>query len=233
MSSTTRNTSRVIRRGALGTAIAAGLVLAAPLAAHAHVGVSPDAVEPGGSSVLAFSFTHGCDNSPTTALRITMPDGLASVSPTVDALWDIDVERGDDGLVSAVTYTATAPIASGLQGTARMAVQLAENAVGTLAFPVEQQCETGSHAWTEIAEDGTDPHDLDSPAPVLTIGSETADAAGSAHGHQDTDATAEASADDSDAAATALPVALGSAGLTAGVIALIVSIGAYRRSLRS
>lgn len=232
MSSTTRNTSRLIRRGALGTAIAAGLVLAAPLAAHAHVGVSPDAVDIGGSTELTFSFTHGCDSSPTTALRITMPDGLASVAPTVDALWDIAVERGDDGLVSAVIYTATSPIASGLQGTASMAVQLADDATGVLAFPVEQQCETGSHAWTEIAEEGGDPHDLDSPAPVVTVGSEAADAT---HGHQgdhSADATAETSAADPSAAASALPAALGGAGLAAGVVALLISIGAYRRSAR-
>lgn len=123
--------SRFTRRGTLVAALAAGIVLAAPAAAQAHVGVTPDAVEPGGSTVLTFSFTHGCEESPTTALRITMPEGLASVSPTVDSNWTIAVERADNGLVSAVTYTAIAPIPSGSQGTASMAVQLAEDAEGT------------------------------------------------------------------------------------------------------
>lgn len=215
--------SRIIRRGALVAALAAGLVLVAPAAAQAHVGVSPDAVEPGGSAVLAFSFTHGCEESPTTALRVTMPEGLASVSPTVDSNWNIDVERADNGLVSAVTYTAIAPIPSGLQGTASMAVQLGGDAEDTLAFPVEQQCESGVNEWVELAEDGADPHDLDAPAPVVTV---------SAEGASTADATYEEHPDAQEQTVEASPIGsiLGGGGLIAGIAALVIAVLAYRRS---
>ena len=43
----------------------------------------------------------------------------------------------------------------------------ADDASGPLAFPVEQTCEDGSTSWSEIAQAGEDPHDLDEPAPVL------------------------------------------------------------------
>ncbi|WP_194422209.1 YcnI family protein [Microbacterium abyssi] len=215
------------RRGALVAALAAGLVLAAPAAAQAHVGVSPDTVTPEGSAVLAFSFTHGCENSPTTALRITMPDGLTSVAPTVDATWDVAVERADNGLVSAVTYTATTPIPHDLRGEVTMAVRLGEDAPETLAFPVEQQCETGANEWVEIAEDGEDPHDLDSPAPVVSV-SDTADAGADAGHGEHPDAAAESSADP----APAVGIALGSAGLLAGIVALVITIRGSRRSTR-
>lgn len=215
-------------RGALVAALAAGLVLAAPAAAQAHVGVSPDAITPEGSAVLAFSFTHGCENSPTTALRITMPDGLTSVSPTIDAAWDVAVERADNGLVSAVSYTATAPIPHDLRGEVTMAVRLGEDAPETLAFPVEQQCETGVNEWVEIAEEGEDPHDLDSPAPVVTVG-DTADAASETHGTHASETEAAAPAADP---APAIGIALGSAGLLAGVVALVIAIRAARRSAR-
>jgi len=216
--------SRITRRGALIAAIAAGLVLAAPAAAQAHVGVSPDAVEPGGSAVLTFAFTHGCEESPTTALRITMPEGLASVAPTADSKWDIAVERADNGLVSAVTYSAVTPIPSGLQGAASMAVQLGEDATESLAFPVEQQCEVGVNEWIEIADEGADPHDLDSPAPVVTV-------AAAAAAESQTDA-AHAEHSDAQEQTDAAPagIILGGAGLLAGVAALIVSVLAYRRS---
>lgn len=216
--------SRITRRGALIAAIAAGLVLAAPAAAQAHVGVSPDAVEPGGSAVLTFAFTHGCEESPTTALRITMPEGLASVAPTADSKWDIAVERADNGLVSAVTYSAVTPIPSGLQGAASMAVQLGEDATESLAFPVEQQCEVGVSEWIEIADEGADPHDLDSPAPVVTV------AAAAAAENQTDAAHAEHSDAQEQTDAAPAGIILGGAGLLAGVAALIVSVLAYRRS---
>ncbi|GGD80853.1 YcnI family copper-binding membrane protein [Microbacterium murale] len=220
--------SRITRGGVLVAALAAGLVLAAPAVAQAHVGVSPDAVQPGASTVLNFSFTHGCEESPTTALRITMPEGLASVSPTVDSNWKIAVERADNGLVSAVTYTALTPIPTGLQGVASMAVQIGEDAPETLAFPVEQTCESGVNEWVEIAEDGADPHDLDSPAPVVTVAAgdeSTTDAAHTEHSDAQEDAQGQTTE------ASPVGVILGGAGLLTGVAALVVAVLAYRRSV--
>lgn len=220
--------SRITRRGALVAALAAGIVLAAPAAAQAHVGVTPDTVEPGGTAELTFSFTHGCEESPTTALRITMPEGLASVSPTVDSNWKIAIERADNGLVSAVTYTAITPIPSGLQGTASMAIRLDENAEpSSLAFPVEQQCETGVNEWVDLAEEGEDPHDLESPAPVVTV-TPTDDSSADAASHA-ASSDADAAADAQPAGESPVAVVLGSAGLLAGIAALVVAVLAYRR----
>ncbi len=232
---TTRFTrqSRFTRRGTIVAALAAGLVLAAPAAAHAHVGVTPDAVTPEGTAVLTFSFTHGCENSPTTALRIAVPEGLSSVSPTVDGMWNVAVERADNGLVSAVTYTARTPVPHDLRGAVTMAVRLGEDAPDTLAFPVEQLCETGVNEWVEIAEDGQDPHDLDSPAPVVTVAD--AAAADSGDGHGDHTETAEAAEStevttSTNDAAPVVGIALGSAGLVAGIVALVLAIRASRRT---
>jgi uncharacterized protein YcnI len=221
------------RRGALIAALAAGLVLVPAAAAQAHVGVTPDTVTPEGSAVLTFSFTHGCENSPTTGLRVTMPEGLTSVSPTVDAMWDVEVERADNGLVSAVTYTATSPVAHDLRGAVTMAVRLGEDAPESLVFPVEQQCETGTNEWVEVAEDGQDPHDLDSPAPVVTV-TDAADAgaAGAGHGDHASETQSAAAASDSSGPAPAIGIVLGSAGLLAGIAALVVAMRASRRTAR-
>ena len=223
----------ITRRGALAAALAAGLVLAAPAAAQAHVGVSPDSVTPEGSAVLTFSFTHGCENSPTTAMRITMPDGLTSVSPTVDAMWDVAVERADNGLVSAVTYTATTPVAHDLRGAVTMAVSVGEDAPESLVFPVEQQCETGANAWTEVAEEGQDPHDLDSPDAEADAGHGDLGAAGSDGAESDaagSDAAEATGAAESEDVAPVAGIILGSAGLLAGVAALVVAIRTSRRN---
>jgi uncharacterized protein YcnI len=232
MSTITRYRSRS-RNGILAAALAAGLVLATPLAAGAHVGVSPDVAPPGEAAVLTFSFSHGCDESPTTALRITMPEGLASVSPTVDPAWDIAVERAENGLVSAVTYTAVTPVPVDLRGTATIAVRLDEDAPQTLAFPVVQECETGANEWVEIAEDGQDPHDLESPAPVVTVSADAGAASGAAHEqHDEASADPAETSDDSSAlrSTTAVATVLGSLGVVAGIAALVMAVLAYRRA---
>ena len=215
-----------------GLVTGAVLALAVPAMASAHVTVSPDELEAGDHGTLTFAFSHGCEDSPTTALRIMMPEGLASVAPTIDPNWTIDVERGDDGLVSAVTYTAVAPVANGLRGAVTLGVGLDDSTPDTLVFPVVQSCVVGSTEWTQVAEDGEDPHSLDAPAPVVTVGEATGghgehdeqDAAGS-----DESTTAPEDTDAGSNGQGALGVTLGAGGLVAGVAALVVSILAFRR----
>jgi uncharacterized protein YcnI len=221
----TRNTrTRRLRIAAAGVLGGAALALAVPAMAGAHVGVSPDELAAGDHGVLTFSFSHGCENSPTTALRITMPEGLASVAPTMDSDWNIQVERGDDGLVSAVTYTAVTPVPTDLRGAVSMGVGLDESTPATLAFPVVQECVEGSTEWTQLAENGEDPHSLDAPAPVVTVAAAAADGHGA---HDETDAAKEGTA--TAAVSDPLSVALGAGGLIAGFAALVVAILAYRR----
>ncbi|WP_311257575.1 YcnI family protein [Microbacterium sp. WCS2018Hpa-9] len=227
--STRTSTRRNVTAGLVGGAI---LALAIPAMASAHVSVSPDELVAGDHGVLTFSFAHGCDNSPTTSLKVTMPEGLASVAPTMDSDWAIDIEKGDDGLVSAVTYTAVAPVPNELRGAVSMAVGLDEDTPDSLAFPVVQTCVEGSTEWTQLAEDGEDPHSLDAPAPVVEVVAASADGHGDEHGS--TEEAGDADTADSDAAgdadsSTALGTALGAGGLVAGVAALVVSVLAYRR----
>lgn len=228
MRSITSLSRRTLTTGLIGGAV---LALAIPAMASAHVGVSPDELTAGDHGVLTFSFAHGCENSPTTSLKVTMPEGLASVAPTMDSDWTIDIEKGDDGLVSAVTYTAIAPVPNELRGAVSMAVGLDEDTPDSLAFPVVQTCVEGSTEWTQLAEDGEDPHSLDAPAPVVEVVAASADGHGehgSADGAEDAD-TANSDADDDAVSANALGTALGAGGLVAGIAALVVSVLAYRR----
>ncbi|GAA4187440.1 hypothetical protein GCM10022219_00100 [Microbacterium oryzae] len=225
---------RTIASGAL----AAALVVGAPLAAHAHVTVTPDAPVAGGYDVLTFAFSHGCEDSPTTALVISPPaEGLESVVPTVQAGWSIDVERDPGtGVVDTITYTADEPVPNALRAAVELSVAYSADAPETLAFPVEQLCVDGSTSWSELADEGQDPHDLDSPAPVVTLAPAADDAGHGQHGTSAPDATdgdagtsAEAGAS-ADSGSDAGAWALGAGGLVAGVAALIVSVLAYRRT---
>ena len=68
-----------------------------------------------------------------------------------------------------MTYTAVTPVPTDLRGAVSMGVGLDENTPDTLAFPVVQECVEGSTEWTQLAENGEDPHSLDAPAPVVSV----------------------------------------------------------------
>lgn len=230
--STTR--SRVVAGVVAGVA----LVLAAPLAASAHVHVSPEESAAGATTRLGFSFSHGCDDSPTTAVVLTIPDGVDGVTPVLDGAWHITRTVGDDGIATQVTYTAVTPVESGVSASVSLDVIFASSAENTtVAFPVLQQCVVGETDWAEVAEDGQDAHDLASPAPVVTVG---AIASAADHGHSDTDAddtgdtdaTADAAHADTETTSEADPVArwLSGGALVAALAALGVTVFGRRRA---
>ena len=210
------------RRIAIGATAGLALALGAPLAASAHVHVNPGTASAGGTETLAFSFSHGCDGSPTTTVAIDIPEGVGNVTPAVQGGWSITRELGT-------------PVEDGLKATVSMDVLFTEDAAGTtLAFPVTQTCAEGETAWTQIAEDGEDPHDLDAPAPLVEVGAVADDtghdAAASTEHAGDEDATAAAETPDA-ASVSSDPVArwLAAGGLAAGLAALAIVLVRGRR----
>ncbi|WP_349426961.1 YcnI family protein [Microbacterium sp. LWS13-1.2] len=227
------------RRLVIGATAGLALALAAPLAASAHVHVTPETASAGGTETLTFSFSHGCDGSPTTALAVDIPEGVGNATPVVQGGWTITRELGADGVPTRVVYTPDTPVEDGLKATVSMDALFTEaTADTTLAFPVTQTCAEGETAWTQIAEDGEDPHDLDAPAPLVEVGDAADDAdAGHATGAEGADhathESAEAAADTEAAASgtSADPVArwLAAGGLVAGIAALAVVLVRGRR----
>ena len=154
------------------------LALAAvPLAASAHVTVTPSGTAAGSYTVLEFAFSHGCEGSPTTALTFDIPESIASVSPTLNPNWTIE-KVADGDRTAQVVYTAVTPVADGYRDTIELSLQLPEDAAGeTLAFPVLQTCAEGETNWNELAEEGA--QEPESPAPTIVV----TEATGDEHGH--------------------------------------------------
>ena len=217
------------RRAVIGVTAGLALAIGAPLAASAHVHVTPDAASAGGAQTLTFSFSHGCDGSPTTSLAVDIPEGVGNATPVVQGGWTITRELGSDGVPTRVVYTAETPVEDGLKAAVAMDVLFTEGTADTtVAFPVTQTCAEGETAWTQIAEDGEDPHDLDAPAPVVTVGAvaDTADAGHDEEAAHTSEDAAAAGAHTGDAASvpSADPVArwLAAGGLAAGIAGRVV-----------
>ena len=119
--STPTRTRRALAGTATGLAVAA-FVLVAPVAASAHVHVTPSSTEPGAMAQLDFTFSHGCDGSPTTAVEVAVPDEIASVALIANPGWDVAAEAVDGA--RTVVFTADEPMPDGVRETLELEVTL-------------------------------------------------------------------------------------------------------------
>lgn len=166
--------------------------------------------------------------------------------PVTDAHGNELTER-----VDTVTYTAKTALPDGYRDYFEVQVQIPEDVEGeTLNFPTVQTCQQGETAWTEIPQEGQSADDLESPAPAFVV---TA-AEGDGHGGSDEAAEGEASdgaapvagdgesaeeapageeqaaaASDDDGNGNGLAIA----GLTAGVIGILVGAAALARGRKT
>jgi copper(I)-binding protein len=171
--------------------IVRGLVAAALLApaatAKAHALLEPAEATPGAAYEGRLVVPHGCGDRPTTALRVTIPEGVVAVEAVAKAGWKLNETRGPYARVHEVDGRRVSEGVTEIAWTngslpdkergefafrARFAQDLADKAV---PFPVLQECGEETRRWVEIAAEGQDPHDLKAPAPVVTVaGAETA-----------------------------------------------------------
>jgi len=216
----------------------AGLMTVGLGAASAHVSATPSDTAAGSYSLLTFSVGHGCDGSATTSIRITLPEELNTVTPTVNPNWTISKstekfttprQLADGSKItertSAVTYTAKTPLDAHQRDSFTLSLKVPDAAGKTLYFPTLQTCEKGSTDWKDVPAAGQDKESVKSPSPLLAV---TAAAATSGHGHGATTDLAEAA--DVNAAGTAWPAWLG---LGAGLAGLVMGAIAFMRSGRA
>lgn len=205
---------------ALGVAVA---TLALAAGAQAHVTVEPAEGPSDGYATLEFSVPHGCEESPTTQLRVQIPENVPQVTPEVHPGWSLEVKEGPkeevelhgetvtEG-VSEVIWTATGdPLPPHFLDRFAMSVKLPAADEGEVVnFPAIQKCEQGETRWIQIPAEGESAEELDEPAPAVTL-----TAAEGEHGAPAEEAAAEP--EDGDGLAIVALVVGGLGFLTGGV----------------
>jgi hypothetical protein len=167
---------------AIAIAAATALMLMAVTAALAHVTLETTEA-PTGAYKAVFKVPHGCDGSPTTAVKVEVPEGVIGVKPMPKPGWSLSMEKGayartydfyhgskvSEG-VKTVTWSGGKLLNEHFDEFV-LSVYLTDAlpAGGKVYFPVTQSCEAGSVSWSEIAADGQDPHSLKAPAPMLRV----------------------------------------------------------------
>jgi uncharacterized protein YcnI len=136
-------------------ALIATAALAGPTAAHVEPEVQT--VPAGSEATVAFEVEHGCDGSPTVALELQVPDGVADARPVDKAGWT-------GAVADRVVSYRGGPLPDDQPDTFQVRFTVPDDVGATLRFPMIQTCETGSIDWIQTgAEDSR-------PAPSVEVG---------------------------------------------------------------
>lgn len=172
----------------LQTTYRATLVAAAVLAygpAHAHITLETQEAAAGGYYTAVLRVSHGCEGSPTTAVRVQIPDGVMGVRPQPKPGWELEIvresvdEAADHGhshgvndesaeRISEIRWT-DGSLPDEYYDEFRLRMLLPDSPGKVVYFPTVQECEEGVHRWIEIPEEDDDAAEFDEPAPGLTL----------------------------------------------------------------
>jgi periplasmic copper chaperone A len=161
---------------------AAALVIAGTGLSHAHATFESAEVATNTGAKFVLRVPHGCGDEATNTVRIQIPEGVIGVRPMPKAGWDLSTvtrpyQNSYDLFGTEVTEGVTEIVWTNgnlpsefydeFVFQARIAPAIA---VGTTVyFPAIQECATGTEAWIEIPAEGQDAHDLEGPAPGVTV----------------------------------------------------------------
>lgn len=174
------------------SAISLAALCASAGLAQAHSSLDQREAGAGSFYKATFRVPHGCDGMATTEVKIELPEGFISAQPQVKPGWKIETVKGDYAQsykvhgkdvtsgVKEVRFT-DGSLPGDFYDEFTVVGQLAPfDKDTTLSFPVTQLCgSAASVAWTEVPQDGQNPHDLEHPAPQLLV---KAAGAGGDHG---------------------------------------------------
>lgn len=149
-------------------------------AALSHATLERGQASPNASYRGVVQIHHGCNGEPTTRVSVTIPEGVIGAKPMPKAGWQVAAERGP--YARAYPYFH-GDVSEGVKRITWSGGSLADDQVdeftflaritdafapgSTVYFPVEQDCTSGNHRWTEIPTAGA--AKLKSPAPGVTI----------------------------------------------------------------
>jgi uncharacterized protein YcnI len=220
------------------------LTLALAGTAGAHITADPGEAPSDGYATVSFQVPHGCEESPTTQVRIQIPPSVPSVTPSVHPLWDVSTNEGKKDKVelhgetitrgvSEVTYTAKQPLPPDRLDSFAISLKFPAGEEGeSVYFPTIQRCEKGQTRWIQIPAEGESAEELEEPAPAVVLTAAEGGHGGAAASEEESSAQPAASvqaasvSNDDDGAPMWLAItalAVGALGLLAGIGGMITA----------
>lgn len=171
--------------GRIGYLVLAAAIGLASGPVSAHVTANPREATAGSYFQTSFTVPHGCDGSPTLAIRVKIPDGVISVKPQMKPGWDITITKRkldkpvDAGHGRTITETVDevawrgGPLPDNFYDTFGLTMKLPNTPDSTLYFPVVQECKDGVHRWISVPAAGEAGDGLKEPAPSVKLKAKT------------------------------------------------------------
>lgn len=159
------------------------LALAAvALPAAAHVTLETQSAPVGSAYKAVLRVGHGCEGSPTVAIRVRIPEGVIAVKPMPKSGWTLETVKGKyaasydyygtpttEGVTEVVWKGGPLPDEFYDEFVLRAYLTGGLKPDTTLYFPVVQECEKGVERWIDIPAEGKDADDYETPAPGLRL----------------------------------------------------------------
>lgn len=170
-----------MRKACLAICAVAGMMIPP---ASAHVTLENRQAAVGSYYKAVFAVPHGCAGSPTTKIRVQIPEGVISVKPMPKPGWTLETIKGK---FAAEYESHGKKLSEGVKEVVWSGGKLLDDnydefvmatfltpslkANSTLYFPVVQECEQGVSRWIDIPTEGAggNDHDSKSPAPGLKL----------------------------------------------------------------
>jgi uncharacterized protein YcnI len=158
--------------------IAAAIML--PGVAAAHITLETKQAPAGSYYQAMFDVPHGCAGSATTALSVTIPEGIVGAKPEPKAGWTLTIAReklaqprtGESGRpiterVSEITWRG-GPLPDDEFDRFLIVLRLPDRP-GPLYFPTVQTCVEGDTHWSDTIPPGKTWRDVPHPPPFVTL----------------------------------------------------------------
>jgi hypothetical protein len=152
-------------------------------AAFSHVYLETPTAAAGSNYKAVFVVGHGCNESPTTAIAVQIPEGFEVSRHEAKPGWAVATQParfvrpdGSQGKqssdIGAVTWTMSSREVALANATANTFVLHGKvpAQAGPLWFKVRQTCEQGESNWADIPAPGVSAKALKTPAVLLEVG---------------------------------------------------------------
>jgi len=147
--------------------ILVGAIVLAASPASAHISLETKQAAIGSSYKAVFAVPHGCKGSPTTRIRVQIPEGVIAVKPMPKAGWNVEAVTGkytaeydyhgtklSEGVKEVVWSGGKLPDHNYDEFVISTFLTAGLKPDSTLYFPVVQECEQGISRWIDIPAEG-------------------------------------------------------------------------------